>query len=67
MAADALDSLPDVKKHATLSAGASVDHGVDVETTEKHANRAADRVCYVSTCWGCTLYCWADSSFDLVA
>jgi hypothetical protein len=39
-----------VKEHATLSAGASVDHGVDVEVTEEHVNRAADRGCCVSTC-----------------
>jgi hypothetical protein len=43
-------SLPNVKEHAPLSAGASVDHGVDVETTEDHVNRAADRGCCVSTC-----------------
>ena len=30
--------------------GASVDHGVDVETTEEHVNRAADRGCCVSSC-----------------
>jgi hypothetical protein len=45
-----LVSLHNVKEHATLSAGASVDHGVEVETTEKHVNRAADRGCCVSTC-----------------
>ena len=39
-----------VQEHATLSAGASVDHGVDVETTKDHLNRAADRGCCVSTC-----------------
>ena len=43
-------SLPNVKEHATLSAGASVDHGVDVETTVEHVNRAADRGCCVSAC-----------------
>jgi hypothetical protein len=37
--------LPNVKEHATLSARASVDHGVDVEVTEDHVNRAADRGC----------------------
>jgi hypothetical protein len=42
--------LPNVKEHATLSAGASVELGVDVETTEDHVNRAADRGCCVSTC-----------------
>jgi hypothetical protein len=42
---------PNVKEHATLSAGASVDHGVDVENTGDHVNRAADRGCCVSTCW----------------
>ena len=36
---------PNVKEHATLSAGASVDHGVDVEVTKRHLNRAADRGC----------------------
>ncbi len=35
----------DVKEHATLSAGANVDHGVKVETTGAHVNRAADRGC----------------------
>ena len=44
-------SLPNVKEHATLSAGASVDHGVDVKTTGEHLNRAADRGCCVSACW----------------
>jgi len=42
--------LHNVKEHATLSAGASVDHGVEVETKENHVNRAADRGCCVSTC-----------------
>jgi len=37
--------VANVKEHATLSAGASVDHGVDVEITENHVNRAADRGC----------------------
>ena len=41
---------PNVKEHATLSAGASVDHGVEVETKGEHENRAADRGCCVSTC-----------------
>ncbi len=39
-----------VKEHATLSASASVDHGVNVEITVEHVNRAADRGCCVSTC-----------------
>lgn len=39
-----------VKEHAPLSAGANVDHGVDVEITGKHVNRAADRGCCVSSC-----------------
>jgi len=43
-------SSENVKEHATLSAGASVDHGVKVETTKDHVNRAADRGCCVSTC-----------------
>ena len=42
--------LPNVKEHATLAAGASVDHGVDVGITEDHANRTADRGCCVSSC-----------------
>ena len=42
--------MANVKEHATLSAGASVDHGVEVEATEDHVNRAADRGCCVSTC-----------------
>ena len=37
--------LHNVKEHATLSAGARVDHGVDVEVTKGHVNRAADRGC----------------------
>jgi hypothetical protein len=37
--------LPNVKEHATLSAGARVDHGVEFETTEDHVNKAADRGC----------------------
>ena len=37
--------MPNVKEHATLSAGAHVDHGVDVEVTKDHVNRAADRGC----------------------
>ena len=41
---------PNVKEHATLSAGARVDHGIEVKTTGKHVNRAADRGCCVSTC-----------------
>ena len=44
------NSLPNVKEHATLSAGASVDHRVGVEATEDHVNRAADRGCCVSSC-----------------
>jgi hypothetical protein len=43
-------SQENVKEHATLSARASVDHGVEVKTTEEHVNRAADRGCCVSTC-----------------
>ena len=39
-----------VKEHATLSAGAGVDHGVDDGITKDHVNRAADRGCCVSTC-----------------
>jgi hypothetical protein len=42
--------LANVKEHATLSAGARVDNGVEVETTGEHENRAADRGCCVSTC-----------------
>jgi hypothetical protein len=45
-----LISLQNVKEHATLSAGAGVDHGVGVESTGEHENRAADRGCCVSTC-----------------
>jgi hypothetical protein len=33
--------LPNVKEHATLSAGARLDHGVEVQTTESHRNRVA--------------------------
>jgi hypothetical protein len=42
--------LANVKEHAPLSARARVDHGVKVETTEDHVNRAADRGCCVSSC-----------------
>jgi hypothetical protein len=38
-------SLPNVKEHATLSARARVDHGVEVKTIGEHVNRAADRGC----------------------
>jgi hypothetical protein len=34
-----------VKEHATLSARAHVDHGVEVECRKRHVNRAADRGC----------------------
>ncbi len=34
-----------VKEHATLSARARIDHGVEVEFRERHVNRAADRGC----------------------
>ena len=44
------NSLANVKEHAPLSAGASVDHGVEVQATEDHINRAADRGCCVSSC-----------------
>ena len=37
--------MQNVKEHATLSAGAHVDHGVEVKTSEDHENRAADRGC----------------------
>ena len=47
--------LPNVKEHATLSAGPHVDHGVEVEITEDHVNRAADRGCCVSSC---SASCW---------
>jgi hypothetical protein len=40
-----LISLANVKEHATLSAGARVDHGVDVEATKEDVNWAADRGC----------------------
>jgi hypothetical protein len=42
--------MANVKEHATLSARASVDHGVEVETTGEHVNRAADRRCSGSAC-----------------
>jgi hypothetical protein len=37
--------LQNVKEHATLSARARVDHGVEVENKGEHENRAADRGC----------------------
>jgi hypothetical protein len=45
-----LNSSTNVKEHATLSAGASVDYGVCVGVTGEHVNRAADRGCCVSSC-----------------
>jgi hypothetical protein len=48
---------PNVKEHATLSAGAHVDHGVEVKSTEDHINKAADRGCCVSTCCASSLLC----------
>ena len=45
-----LSSAHNVKEHAPLSAGASVDHGGEVQTKEEHENREADRGCCVSTC-----------------
>jgi hypothetical protein len=45
-----LKFLANVKEHATLSAGASADHWVEVKTTGYQVNRAADRGCCVSTC-----------------
>jgi hypothetical protein len=42
--------LANVKEHATLSAEAHVDHGVEVGIEIEHVNRAADRGCCVSTC-----------------
>ncbi len=49
------NSQTNVKEHATLSARARVDHGVEVETTLEHENRAADRGCCVSTCCASSL------------
>lgn len=49
-------SSSNVKEHAPLSAGAGVDHGVEVETTSGHENRAADRGCCVSTCWASSFF-----------
>ena len=51
-------SSANVKEHATLSARASVDHGVDVETMGEHVNRAADRGCCVSTCCASSFSGW---------
>lgn len=42
--------LQNVREHAPLSAGASVERGVEVENTGEHENRAADRGCCVSSC-----------------
>ena len=47
--------LANVKEHATLSARAHVDHGVEVGITDEHVNRAADRGCCVSTCWASSI------------
>ena len=51
-----LHFVSNVKEHATLSAWAHVDHGVEVGITEEHVNRAADRCCSVSTCSGSFVY-----------
>ena len=48
---------PNVKEHAPLAAGASFDHGVDVDTTKEHVNRAADRGCCVSACSASWIHC----------
>ena len=45
MEVGALHCLANVKEHATLSARARVDHGVEVECRKGHENRAADRGC----------------------
>ena len=45
-----MNAIANVKEHATLSAGAHVNHGVEVRITEDHENRAADRGCCVSSC-----------------
>ena len=42
--------LANVKEHATLSAGASVDHRMEVVITGYHRNRAAGSGCCVSAC-----------------
>jgi hypothetical protein len=52
---ESFNFLANVKEHATLSAGASVDHGVEVGTTQEHVNRAADRGC-VSRLVGCSSF-----------
>jgi hypothetical protein len=54
----AVDFGQNVKEHAPLSARASVDHGVEVETTDEHENRAADRGCCVSSCSDSSLFGW---------
>ena len=58
------NSLANVKEHATLSAGASVDHGVEVETTGEHENREADRGCCVSTCCASLILCEGDENTE---
>ena len=55
--------LPNVKEHAPLSAGASVDHRVEVKTTGEHENRAADRGCCVSSCSASSILLWKVSHF----
>ena len=50
-------SLENDKEHAPLSARASVDHGVEVETKGEHENRAADRGCCVSSCSASSIPC----------
>ena len=50
--------MPNVKEHAPLSAGASVDHEVVVGITDEHVNRAADRGCCVSTCSASSFFFW---------
>lgn len=42
--------LANDQEHAPLSAGAGLDHGGEVETTEEHVNKATDMGCGVSPC-----------------
>jgi len=42
--------IANVKEHAPLSAGASVDHGVEVVITREHRNRTACRGCHDASC-----------------
>ncbi len=48
--AEVIESFVNVNEHATLAAGARVDHGVGVEVMGNHRNRAAGSGCHDAAC-----------------